>query len=114
MPISLPGTDSVVSGAFEPLLDMGRGRNSVSRVTRSSAERHPFRGELDAGVAIDPGKRDELSRVTNSSMLALRSIEENVMNYRGHQQRIQYMILITTGGLSDLKLRAKYSLYLWR
>ena len=24
--------DSVVSGAFEPLLDMGRGRNSVSQV----------------------------------------------------------------------------------
>ena len=49
----LPGTDSVVSGAFEPLLDMGRGRNSVSRVTRPSADGHTFRGELDSGVAVD-------------------------------------------------------------
>ena len=64
----LPGTDSVVSGAFEPLLDMGRGRNSVSRVTRPKTEGHPFRGELDAGIAMDRGKRDEKSGVegTNS------------------------------------------------
>ena len=55
----LPGTGSVVSGAFEPLLDMGRGRNSVSRVTRPSAEGHPFRVELDASVAVDRGKRAE-------------------------------------------------------
>ena len=27
------GADSVVSGAFEPLLDMGRERDSVSRLT---------------------------------------------------------------------------------
>ena len=33
MPMPLPGTDSVVTGAFEPLLDMGRGRNLASRVT---------------------------------------------------------------------------------
>ena len=66
----LPGTDSVVSGAFEHLLDMGRGRVSVSRVTRPSAEGHPFRGELDAGSAVDRGKRDEISRVdgTNSGI----------------------------------------------
>ena len=64
----LPGTDSVVSGAFEPLLVVGRGRNSVSQVTRPSAEGHPFLGELDAGVAMDQGKPDEISRVegTNS------------------------------------------------
>ena len=66
----LPRPDSVVSGAFEPLLDMGRGRNSVSRVTRPSGDGHPFGGELDAGVAMDRGKRDEISRVdgTNSGI----------------------------------------------
>ena len=55
----LPGTDSMVSGAFEPLLDVGCGRNSVSR------------GELDAGVAVDRGKRDEISRAegTNSEII---------------------------------------------
>ena len=63
MPRPLSGTDSVVSGAFEHLLDIGRGKNSVNRVTRSSAEGHPFRGEHDAGVALDRGKRDEISRV---------------------------------------------------
>ena len=70
MPMPLPGTDSVVSGAFEPLLDMGRGSSSVNRVTRPSTESHPFRGELDAGVAMDRGKCDEMSRVegTNSGI----------------------------------------------
>ena len=64
----LPGTDSVVSGAFKPLLDMRRGRNSVSQVTRPKAEGHPFRGELDADIAMDRGKHDEKSGVegTNS------------------------------------------------
>ena len=57
MPRPLSGTDSVVSGAFEHLLDIGRGRNSVNRVTRSSAEGRTFYGELDAGVAVDRGKR---------------------------------------------------------
>ena len=38
----LPSTDRMVSGAFRPLLDIGRGRTSVSRVTRPSAEGHPF------------------------------------------------------------------------
>ena len=68
MPLS--GTDSVVSQAFEPLLNMGLGRNSVNPFTRSSAEGHPFRSELDAGVAVDRGKRDEISRVdrTNSGI----------------------------------------------
>ena len=57
------GAVSVVSGAFEYLLDMGRGRNLVNRVTRPSAEGHPFRGERDAGIALDRGKRDQISRV---------------------------------------------------
>ena len=68
MPLS--DADSKVSGAFEPLLDLGRGRNLVNRVNRPSAEDHLFRGELDAGVAMDLGKRDEISRVevTNSGI----------------------------------------------
>ena len=69
----LPGTDSMVSGAFERLLDMidmGLGRTSVSRVTRPSAEGHPFCGDLDAGIAMERGERDEISRVegTNSGI----------------------------------------------
>ena len=57
MLMPLPGTDGVVSGVFEPLLDMGRGRSSV------------IRSKLDAGVEMDRGKRDEKSRVegTNSA-----------------------------------------------
>ena len=68
MPLS--GAVSVVSGAFKALLDMGRGRNSVNRVTRPSAEDHHFRDELGAGFVMDRGKRDEISRVegTNSGI----------------------------------------------
>ena len=51
--MSLSGTDSVVSGAVEPLLDMGCGGNSVNKATRPSTERHFLRGELDAGAAMD-------------------------------------------------------------
>ena len=53
MPMPLSGAGSLVFGEFEPLLDMGREGNSVNRVTRPSAEVQPFRGELDAGVAMD-------------------------------------------------------------
>ena len=63
MPMPLPGTDSVVSGAIELLLDMGRGGSSVNRVTRSSTEGHPPCSEFDDGVAMDRGKRDEISGV---------------------------------------------------
>ena len=55
------GTDSGVSGAFQSLLDMGRGRSSFNRVTRPSADGHLF---------------------VVSSMLALRWIEENKTKYR--------------------------------
>ena len=96
MSMPLPGTGSVVSGAFEHLLDMGGGRNSISRVTRPSAEGHPFRVELDAGVAVDRGKRVEISRVD------------------GTNSGIDTFPVITIGGLSCLRLRAKYSLYPWR
>ena len=61
MPLS--GTDGVVSGALEPLLDMGRGGSSVNRITRSQTEGHPPSSEFNAGVAMDRGKRDEISGV---------------------------------------------------
>ena len=51
--MSLSGTDSMVPGAVEPLLDMGCGDNSVNRAARSSTEGHSLRGELDAGAAMD-------------------------------------------------------------
>ena len=60
MPMSLSGTDGLLPGALKPLLDKGRGRNSVNRDTQSPEEGHSFFGELDA----------------------LRWIEENVTKYR--------------------------------
>ena len=53
MPMPLSGPDSLVSGAIEPLLDMGRGRNSVNRATQSPAEGHSICGEHDAGNAMN-------------------------------------------------------------
>ena len=61
MPLS--GTDGVVSGTLKPLLSMGRGRNSVNRITRSSAEGDHLGSEHNVGVAMD-------------------RIEENVTKYR--------------------------------
>ena len=61
MPLS--DTDGVLSGALKPLLDMGRGGSSVNQVTRSPTEGHPPSSEFDAGVAMDRGKRDEISGV---------------------------------------------------
>ena len=57
----LHGTDGVVSGAFEPLLDMGCGRNSV--------------------VGL-PDHQQKVTLFLKSSMLALRWIEENMTKYR--------------------------------
>ena len=61
MLIPLFGTDTIVPGAVEPLLDMGCGEHSVKRATRPSADDHLF---------------------VVSLMLALRWIEENVTKYR--------------------------------
>ena len=44
MPMPLSGTDSLVSGTLKPLLDMGRGRNSVNRAARSPTEGYYFCG----------------------------------------------------------------------
>ena len=57
---------------------------------------HPPSSEFNAGLAMDRGKRDEISAS------------------RRHRQRNRYTLLITAGGLSYLRLHAKYSLYLWR
>ena len=64
MPLS--GTDGVVSGALEPLLDMGRGGSSVNRVKRSPTDGHPPSSEFNAGVAMDRGKCDEISGVEST------------------------------------------------
>ena len=61
--MTLSGTDGVVPGASETLLDMERGRSSVNRVARSSTEGHPSSSELNAGVEMDRKKRDKLSGV---------------------------------------------------
>ena len=55
--------DGVVSGALEPLLDMGPGGSSVNRVTRSSTEGHPPSSKFNAGVPMDRGEYDEISGV---------------------------------------------------
>ena len=65
MPLS--GTDSLVSAALIPLLDMVRGRNSVNKATQSPAEGHSFCGEHDAGVAMDRGECDQISRVVSTN-----------------------------------------------
>ena len=44
MPVQMSGRDVLLSGALEPLLDMGQGRNSVNRATQSPAEGHSFCG----------------------------------------------------------------------
>ena len=64
MPLS--GTDSLISGALESLLDMGRGRNSVNGAARSPTEGHSFCGEHDAGAAMDRGELDEKSRIEST------------------------------------------------
>ena len=63
MPLPLSGPDGVVSGAREPLPDMGRGGSSVNRVTRSSTEGRPPGSEFNTGAAMDGGKRFEISGV---------------------------------------------------
>ena len=63
MPVPLSGTNGVVSVALKLLLDMGRGGSSFNRITRSLAEGDPPGSEFNTGVAIDGGKRDEISGV---------------------------------------------------
>ena len=66
MPMPLSGTDGVVSGTLKPLLNMGRGRNSVNRITRSSAEGDHLGSKHNVGIAMDRGERDEISGVEDT------------------------------------------------
>ena len=63
MPVPLSDTGGVVSGALETLLGMGCGGSSVNWVTQSPTEGQPPSSEFNAGVAMDRGKRDEISGV---------------------------------------------------
>ena len=56
----LLGIDSVVSGAYKPLLSVGCRRNSVNWVTRSSAEGDHIGSKLDVGVTVDRRKCNEV------------------------------------------------------
>ena len=47
------GTNGVVSGSRKPLPDMGCGRDSVDRVTRSQTEGDALGGQHDVGFTID-------------------------------------------------------------
>ena len=67
MPLSLLCTDSVVPGALKPLFSVGRGRNSVYRITRSSAEGDHLGSEYDVGVAMDRGEWDDISGVEDTN-----------------------------------------------
>ena len=63
----LLGTDSVVPGALKPLFSVGRGRNSVNRINRSSAEGDHIGSEYDDGVEMDRGECDEKSGVGDTN-----------------------------------------------
>ena len=63
----LLGTDSVVTGTLKPLFSVGCRRNSVDRVTRSSAEDDHLGSEYDVGVALDRGECDEISGVEETN-----------------------------------------------
>ena len=66
MPIPLLGTDSVVPGAYKPLLSVGCRRNSVNRVARSSAEGDHIGSKHDAGVTMDRRKCNEVQGVEDT------------------------------------------------
>ena len=51
MPMPLTGTNGVVSGSRKPLPNMGCGRNSVDRITRSQAKGDALGGKHDAGFS---------------------------------------------------------------
>ena len=47
------GIDGVVPGTLKPLLSMGRGRNSVDRITQSLAKGDHHGRKRNVGVAMD-------------------------------------------------------------
>ena len=62
----LPGTDSVVPGAYKPLFSVGCIRNSVNRVTRSSAEGDHLGSKHDVGFTVDRRKCNEVQGVEDT------------------------------------------------
>ena len=65
MPLS--GTNGLVYGSRKSLPDMGCGRSSVDRVTRSQAKGDALGGKHDAGFTMDRGKCDEKSGVEDAN-----------------------------------------------
>ena len=51
--MSLSGTNGLVSGSRKLLPDMGCGRNSFDRVTKSQAKGDALGGKHDAGFTMD-------------------------------------------------------------
>ena len=62
----LLGTDSVVPGAYKPLLSVGCRRNSVNRVTPSSAEGDHLGIKYDVGVTMDRIESNEVLGVEDT------------------------------------------------
>ena len=64
MPLS--DTDGMVSGTLKPLLSVGRGRNSVDRITRSLAEGDHLGSDHNVGVAMNRGELDDISGIEDT------------------------------------------------
>ena len=54
-------------GTRSTLFSVGRGRNSVYRITRLSAQGDHLGSEYDVGVAMDRGEWDEISGVEDTN-----------------------------------------------
>ena len=67
MPMPLLGADSVISGTLKPLFSVGRGRNWVDRITRSSTEGDHLGSEQYVGVAMDRGEFDEIPGIEDNN-----------------------------------------------
>ena len=66
MPMPLLGTNGVVPGTLTPLFSVGRARNSVNQITRSSEEGDYLGSEHNVGVAVDRGECNEISGVEDT------------------------------------------------
>ena len=59
--MSLFGTNGVISRPQKPLPGVGYGRNSIDRVTGSTAEGDALSSEYDSGSEMDRGEYNEVS-----------------------------------------------------
>ena len=75
MPLS--GTNGVVSGSRKPLPGMGRGRNSVDRIARPSAEGDHLGGEHDVGITMGRRKCNEVQGVEAPTAESIHAIDCN-------------------------------------